>query len=266
MFIRRTIKTACICFDDMELKDLENRHSVRSFEPREIDGKTANTLRAEITMTNTHEAGMHFSLVFNDGRPMKGYSQSYGIFRNVENYLVATVDTSFPDVREKAGYYAQRFVMKAQSLGLGSCYVGATYNPKEIDVPLRAGWQILFIVVFGYPLGKERMLANAMMRLIHRHHKDGRDMFIGDDAAYEHAVSVWPWLPEALQAAACAPSSYNKQPVRFSIVDDGATSTITASVDKSNPKNLTDLGIAKFNFGAVAPGEWEWGNGAPFLT
>lgn len=253
------------------LKMLCARHSVRAFEERGVAEDILRELKADITMANTHVAGLHFTLITDDPDPFRGFSKSYGVFRNVRNYLACVVDTSFPDYREKAGFYAEQFAVKATSLGLGTCFVGGTYDASSIKVQLRADWKILFVVVFGHPLDNERPLARLMTRMLHRKDPDARSFFAGTDSEYREACDLFPWLPTALEALACAPSSLNKRPVKIAFRKEGSGSTsvgnICAYVDASNPKNLSDLGIAKYNMSAVMPEEgiWEWGNNAPFL-
>jgi nitroreductase family protein len=251
---------------DMDISFLKSRHSVRAFRHDPISPDAVKALKAEMTMTNTHEAGMHFTLVFDDDNPFRGFSKSYGVFNNARNYLAVIADTSFPDAMERAGYFAQRFVMRALELGLGSCCVGGTYNPDRINLQMRVDWKLLFVVVFGYPLDRERLLARAMRGFIHRHDRKPEDFFKGTTEDLSQARAHYPWIDMMLEAVACAPSSLNKQPVRISLSKEGDPRQLTASVDDRNPKNLVDLGIAKFNAGAVAPGIWEWGNGAPFLS
>lgn len=61
---------------EIRLRLLESRHSVRSFTENKIDANIANKLRAEISMTNSHEQGMRFQLVLDDAAPFKGYGLS----------------------------------------------------------------------------------------------------------------------------------------------------------------------------------------------
>ena len=44
-------------------------------------------LRAEVTMFNSHNAGINLQLCFDDSDPFAGFSRSYGMFSNVHNYL-----------------------------------------------------------------------------------------------------------------------------------------------------------------------------------
>ena len=46
----------------MTVDFLRSRHSVRSFTPEPLSQEAVRGLKAEITMVNTHEAGMHFEI------------------------------------------------------------------------------------------------------------------------------------------------------------------------------------------------------------
>lgn len=245
------------------IEQLRERHSVRSFTTEPIHEDHLKALNSEITMINTHEAGMHFRLVTEDSDPFSGFTSSYGFFKNARNYLACVVDTDFPDYMERAGYLAQQFVMKAQSLGLSTCYVGGTYNAGKVNVQMRAGWKLLFIVLTGYKSeAPASFVAKLASSIIHRKKRTIESFFEGD---FQTAVGEIPYLRTMLEALACAPSSLNKQPVKVRLEERDGVKTVCAGVDASNPKNLIDLGIAKFNMAAVGDGVWDWGNYAPYL-
>ncbi len=248
----------------MTLEELQKRHSVRAYQLRDIDTGVANMLRAEATMITTHEAGLKFSLTFGDDTPFKAFSRSYGIFNNVRNYLTVIAETSFPDALERAGYFAEQFVMKAVEAGLGTCYVGGTYESSKLHILIRPGEELLFLVAFGYPLEKERLVGRMMAKLVHRNDRPWTDFFDGSPEDLDKALAEMPWLQEGLEAVACAPSALNKRPVRIAVDPSGDTPTVTAYVDTKNERNLIDLGIAKYNFASVCDGDWEWGNHSQF--
>ncbi len=241
---------------------LRGRHSVRTFRDEELGLEAVKKLRAEITMINTHQHGIKFQLITDDPDPLKGFSKSYGIFENPRNYMAAVVDTATPDILERAGYFAEQFVIKATQLGLGTCFVGGTYNEKTVKAQLRAGEKILFLVLLGYEKVKGRMLGKLMADLVHRK-KMGVSEFFEPSSEYEQAVRDCLILETGLEAVACAPSALNKRPTRVFFKDVDGEKTPCARVDASNPKKLIDLGIAKYNFNFATETECEWGNGAP---
>lgn len=245
--------------DNLDL--LKKRHSVRSFTTDPIDPDIIKSLKSAVTMINTHEAGAHFQIVTDDDAPFKGFSHSYGFFRNPRNYIACVMDMSFPDAMERAGYFAQELVMKCVESGLGTCYVGGTYNASGTDIQIRADWKLLFLILFGYPGGKDRTVARMMMKMAHRHDRTPEQFFTGDEKSLEQAVALYPQLPVGLEALACSPSSLNKQPVRVRFAD-GDNNSLEICVDPSNPKNLIDLGIAKYNFSFATGIAVDWGNPA----
>ena len=243
------------------LEKLHLRHSVRSYSDISIPESLRNYLRAEITQICTHEPGLHFQIFFDDPTPFQGFRKSYGFFKGVRNYLACVVDDHYPNTFERAGYFAQQIVMCAVEHGLGTCYVGGTFDRNSLSVVLRAGWTVPFVIAFGYPSEhRQSFIANAATRYIHRNDKQPKDFFEGENGELLKCMKEIPWLEMGLKGLACAPSALNKQPVRI-YVNNG---NIFAKVDETNPKNLIDLGIGMWNFGYAADGDWEFGNPAAF--
>lgn len=251
---------------------LRSRHSIRRYTDRPLSEDVCRKLRASITMINTHEAGMHFELVCGDPSPFKGFRASYGMLHGVRNYIAVVVDTSFPDAIERAGFYSQKLVMEVVALGLGSCYVGGTFDAGRIKIMLRAGWKLLFIVAIGYAEERQQTWVSSLaMKMAHRNNRCADDFFVeAEGMSLDEAKSRLFWLDSGLKGLASAPSSLNRQPVRISPVwvSDGNGNkrlTVRVFLDNSNSDALVDLGIGKYNFGAAAVGEWNWGADACFI-
>lgn len=244
------------------LQLLQQRHSVRAFTEDPLTMEHVKKLKSLLTMINTHQQGLKFQLITDDPDPLAGFSKSYGVFTNPRNYVAAVVDMAAPDVLERAGYYAEQFVIKAVELGIGTCFVGGTYNVQKVKAQLRAGEKILFLILLGYPLNKTKLLARVMAKMVHRKVMTF-DKFFEPQSELNAVVSENPTLQVGLEAVACAPSALNKRPVRLFIDDIDGNKEICAKVDGSIPKNLIDLGIAKYNYNFVTDSECKWGNGAP---
>ena len=65
---------------------IKNRHSVRSYQAREIDAATVLTLKEEIEKCN-REGDLSIQLITNDSSVFKGLMAHYGGFRGVSNYI-----------------------------------------------------------------------------------------------------------------------------------------------------------------------------------
>ncbi len=243
---------------------LQSRHSVRAYTDEPVPVALINKLKAVVTMINTHQHGLKFRIVTDDPDPMKAFSRSYGSFTNPRNYMVAVVDTAVENVYERAGYFAEQFVIKAVEYGLGTCFVGGTFNADKVKAPLRAGEKVVFIVLFGIPLGKEKFLAKLTVKFAHRKTMNPIDFFEPSGEAAQ-AMTILPDLKLGLEGVACAPSSLNKRPVRIFLKGEGENAVPCARVKEETQTNLIDLGIAKFNYNYATSTECAWGNGEPLV-
>lgn len=245
---------------------LQSRHSVRNYLPESVPDSVRNFLRAEITMINSHEAGLNFQLFFDDDNPFRGFSRSYGMFHNPRNYLAAVIDPTFADAEERAGYFAEQFVMKLTEMGLGSCFISGSYSAKNVSARMEVYERLPFVVLFGLPAEREKGFGKLMSRLVHGKEMSPREFFDGDNALYQQAVKLYPWIETGLAGIACAPSASNRRPVRVSMEEREGEQRIVAFTPKGNVP--IDLGIAKYNFQASlsVSGIWEWGEKGAFLT
>lgn len=244
------------------------RKSVRAYSPKRVEEKLLNTLRAAATMINTHEAGLYFTVVDNDPIPFQQFDRSYGMFRNARNYIAVAVDTSFPNTLERAGFFAEEIVLKAVSLGLGTCFVGGTYSSDEVAFNLKASQRLLFLVLFGYPAEgtKSPLMARIAMGISHRKTMRPEDYWIvRNNLTYTEARSDFPYLEAGMQGLAAAPSSLNKRPVRVWVGESEGERVIRLGIPGIKEKQEIDLGIAKYNFALAAGGSFLWGNGAHFI-
>lgn len=244
---------------------LRKRSSIRTYSSEPLAEEIINKLKAEATFINTHEFGLKFQLFFNDDSPFNSFFKSYGTFVNPRNYLAAVVDEGVADIWEKAGYFAEQFVIKAVSLGLGTCFVGGTYDAQSVNAQLRAGEKILFLVLFGQPIKINRLKERLLVNFVHRKKMNPSDFFTPKEE-FKQALEEFQELGTGMEGIACAPSALNKRPVRVFIKCIEGRNMICAKVDEGNKKNLIDLGIAKFNFNYATYTECEWGNCSPLMS
>lgn len=251
----------------MKLDIIEKRHSVRSFREVPLSESDVTHLKAELTMINSHEAGINLHLVVNDRSVLSSVTKSYGFFRNAVNYIVAIVDYNYSDVLERAGYFAESAVLAATEMGLGTCFIGGTYDKDAINVPLRAGQDIVFVVAVGYPsdLYKPSFAAKMAVKLSHLKKMSPEDFYVERDGwPLKKACKEFPFLKNGLRALAAAPSSLNRRPVRVWIGKKDDVNVVRIGIPDMKEKQLIDLGIAKSNFCASEGGIFDWGNGAAY--
>ena len=210
------------------------RHSVRQYKDRPLELEQVSALREEIEKCN-RESGLHIQLVTDEPRAFDGFMAHYGKFSGVTNYF-ALIGERGPGLEEKCGYYGERLVLKAQQLGLNTCWVAMTYSKIKTAFTVGKGEKLCVVIALGY--GETQGVP----------HKS-------KPAAEVMAVSgpMPEWFKQGIEAALLAPTAMNQQKFVFSL-----------NGDKVSVKpglgfySKIDLGIAKYHF--------ELGAGTEYFT
>jgi hypothetical protein len=102
------------------------RHSVRSYLNRPVPGEWMEKLESEIRRCNA-ESGLHIQAVWEEPAAFSGFAAHYGKFTGVRNYF-AMVGPKSAELEELCGYYGERLVLLAQTMGLSTCWVAGTFG------------------------------------------------------------------------------------------------------------------------------------------
>lgn len=207
-----------------EFQAMSARHAVRSYKATPIAEGTQKALREKIAECN-RESRLHIQLVTNEPNAFDGFMAHYGKFSGVRNYL-ALVGKKGPELEETCGYYGEKLVLYAQTLGLNTCWVAMTYSKKQVKVQLDAGETLCIVIALGY--GETQGKA---------HPSKGRD------AVMKASGAVPDWFARGVDAALLAPTAMNQQKFTFALNGD----TVTAKAGTGFYSKI-DLGIAKYHF------------------
>lgn len=210
----------------MELLDaIKSRHSVRQYQDAALQADVRGPLQAEIDACN-QESGLHIQLVAHEPRAFHGFMARYGKFSSVANYL-ALVGKKGPELQEKCGYYGERLVLKAQQIGLNTCWVAMTYKKIPSAIQVGAGEKLCLVIAIGY----------------------------GENQGVPHTVKSWEavtedihapvpdWFRRGIDAALLAPTAMNQQKFKFSLSGDQVS--VKPGVGFYSK---IDLGIVKYHF------------------
>lgn len=234
------------------LQAIDIRRSRRKYLTTAIAVSAVETLQ---TLISEYNSKAKMRLVLNNGDAFAGLSKSYGMFSGVQNYIALIGDKNDVVGMEKLGYYGELLVLHATALGLGTCWVGGTFDRKSCPVELTDGESIVCVITIGNTeqslSSKEKLIRWAT----HRKTKTIPQMVESD------GYDAW-WFSDGMRSVQKAPSAINRQPVTFTF----RNSVVTASVkDIKGDGFALDLGIAKLHFELGAGGgTWEWGNGKEF--
>ena len=201
---------------------IEARHSVRQYKNVKI-GTEKREILDKLCAEINEESGLNIQIIYDEPKCFNSMMAHYGKFSGVSNYI-SIVGEKNNDLDEKAGYYGEKLVLKAQELGLNTCWVAMTHGKSKAIV--NKGEKEAIIISLGY--GETQGVAHKNKEL---------------SALAKVSETDPDWYKDGVKAALLAPTAVNQQ--KFMIERDGEKARITA------PKGMLtkmDLGIVKYNF------------------
>lgn len=229
---------------------IENRISRRKFEKEPITGWEKENIISLINQLN-EESGLTMEFIEDGSDAFQKLRKSYGLFTNVRSLILMKGKKDDKDLKEKIGYYGEDLVLDITDLGLGTCWVGGTFDKDEFTIA--SSEELTCVVVVGKvaaPSLKEKMVRSAT----HRKVKSMEERIMSDQPLPQ-------WIQNGMKAVLFAPSAKNTQKVMFRYEN----STLSAQIADDYSMDLIDLGIAKKHFEiGGARGNFEFGNGAIF--
>ncbi|MGN1297821.1 MAG: nitroreductase family protein [Clostridia bacterium] len=204
---------------------IKSRHSVRHFTDQRIEGATLNSLKQTIDECNK-ESGLNIQLALNE---TKAFGEGhYGNFVNCKNYIALIGNKSDDKLNQKCGYYGEKIVLKAQELGLNSCWVAMTYKKKEVPFKIRQNEKMVIVIAIGY--GVNGGVSHKIKEF---------------EQVSKTARSDAPaWYIKGIEYALLAPTAINQQKFIFELARESEVSLES----KIGPCSKIDLGIVKYHF------------------
>ena len=219
----------------MEIMELiKARHSVRQYLDKRIPDDIREKLNAYASELN-EKGNLNLQIIYDEPECFNSRMAHYGKFENCSNYI-AVVGKKANDLSERCGYYGELLVLKAQELGLNTCWVALTHGKSKAVVGDDEKEVIIISLGYGKTQGVTRKSKSA------------------SDVSNESQASP-EWFKRGVEAALLAPTAINQQKFAFHL--DGNKVSAKAGVIGSNLK--VDLGIVKCHFELGAGKEnFEW--------
>ena len=199
------------------MEAMQARHSVRQYREEALRKEDAALLREEIETCNA-ESGLHIQLVCGEPKAFSGLLARYGKFSGVTNYI-ALVGKKGPDLGE-------RIVLRAQQIGLNTCWVAMTYSKVPSAFSAGEGEKLCAVIAVGY--GKTQGSGHRV--------KSVREVTEGEPPFPE-------WFVSGVEAALLAPTAMNQQKFRFALQGNRVSATAGSGF-----YTKLDLGIVKYHF------------------
>lgn len=201
------------------------RHAVRNYTDRPIEQDKLESLRQLMEECNT-KSGLHIQLVVNDPKAFDSRLAHYGKFSGVNNYF-AMIGRKGDTLDETIGYYGEQLVLKAQTLGLNTCWVGLTFKKNPDVLQVADGERVRCVIALGY--GTTQGVAHKVKPIEKVTRTDG---------------DMPEWFRRGAEAALLAPTATNQQKFRLTLTD-GNHVRATAGLGFFSK---VDLGIVKYHF------------------
>lgn len=208
------------------LEAIQARHSVRSYKDAPLKPEDIRTLQKEIDDCNK-AGGLHIQLVTNEPKAFDSFMAHYGKFSGVQNYI-ALIGKKSADLEEKLGFYGERLVLLAQTLGLNTCWVAMTFGKgaAKSRCTIAPGEKLVCVLSLGY---------GATQGVAHK----SKPM----ESLCQVEGAMPDWFRKGMEAAMLAPTAMNQQKFLISL----SGNTVSAK-SLGGFYSKTDLGIVKYHF------------------
>lgn len=208
------------------LEIMEQRHSVRQYLDKPVEQEKRDALNAMAAQIN-EETGLHIQIFYDEPKCYDSFMAHYGKFTGVANYI-ALVGKKSPKLDNMLGYYGEKLAIKAQEMGLNTCWTAMTHGKSKADIG--KGEKQVCIIALGYGENQGVEHTNKPLQKV---------------CNYTEASPEW--FVKGVEAALLAPTAMNQQKFFFELKPDG---TVKASCGKGFYAKV-DLGIVKYHFEAV---------------
>ena len=237
---------------------IQQRYSVRTYDPKPVD----ETIRQDIlayanTLTNPLGPHTHFQFIDAATSDQGQKLGTYGFIKGASLFLGSTIPDE-PGALEALGYEFEQLILYMTSLGLGTCWLGGTFNRSAFAraMEIREGDLFPILSPVGYPAIKKRIGEDFFRRALKANQrKPWEKLFFANDFSSPLTKKASGPYQYPLEMLRLAPSAVNLQPWRV-LLKDGSyhfllhrtTSEPSGAVDMQR----IDLGIAICHFHLAA--------------
>lgn len=231
---------------------IDIRKSRRTYLSTPIEPAKTALLKSRIEEYN-QKSNLTIRFMENGSAAFSGIRKSYGLFKGVRSLFIMKGPAKDPYLNEKIGYYGELLILEATALGLGTCWVGGTFDASGIRKA--PDEDLICVITVGNVPEEETLRERMIYKAIHRKTKSIGEM--------SEVVGEPPlWLKKGMKAVQKAPSTRNTQKVLFLY----KAGVLRASVPDTDRFDYVDLGIAKAHFELAAGGKFELGNSAKYVS
>lgn len=240
---------------------VQKRYSVRTYAPHPVSKEAKEKIMAYAAkLQNPFGPKVKFKFIEKETAENGEKLGTYGMIKGANLYIGSAIPDD-PCAAEALGYEFEQLILYITSLGLGTCWLGGTFNrgafAKAMDI--QEGELFPAISPVGYAAEKKRMPEKLFRQTLKANERmPGTKLFFQKDFKTPLSKTEAGAYRFPLQMLRLAPSAVNKQPWR--VVYDGNAFHFFEkhTVKEAGPLDMQriDLGIALCHF-HLAVQEWK---------
>lgn len=144
------------------------RYSVRNYSDQAIDAEKRQALKAFIdALDNPFSRPVNFHYLDQTDVINQEKLGTYGVIKGARQYIGTTINPE-PLALEALGYALESVMLYLAYQGIGTCWLGGTFDRAGFAVAMKIGENELFPIItpYGYPATRKHMKEIMMRKLI----------------------------------------------------------------------------------------------------
>lgn len=241
------------------MKEIAIRKSIRNYQQRPLT-------QADIDLINTylsddrHLTGPHGNLIrlkilVDPSLNQNEQIGTYGFIKHAQGYLMGACSNT-PQAIFDFGYVFEGVILHLTSIGIGTCWLGGTFDRQESMKYLALGDNEIIPAIspLGYAMENRHMKDRLIRQVIRADHRKAADQLFFYETFGQALGSHGQAYRQALDYVRLAPSAKNKQPWRIVVSADESKVHFYIASSLSNDKSFAcppeylDIGIAYRHF------------------
>ncbi len=194
------------------------RKSIRTYENEPLSQELRTKLKHYIESVNgPFDIKMRFVIVGSDDVGSRSKLGTYGVISGAKTFICAVTEPAYR-YEENLGYAFEKIILYATSLGLGTCWLGGTFNKSEFSRAVGLEEEEIMPIVspVGYAKEKRSLIDSIMAKGAgSKNRKDWSELFFDKTFDTPLRKEKAGTCIDALEMVRLAPSASNKQPWRI---------------------------------------------------
>jgi len=201
---------------------VKKRYSVRNYQEKQIEPSKIESIESFINSLD-NPFGNKVNFHYLDGNDIKNKEKlgTYGVIKGANQYIGTTIKLE-PMALEALGYELEAVVLYLQHLGLGTCWLGGTFDRAGFAdaMKIKEGELFPIITPYGYAAATKHEKEIEMRTMIQADKRtEWSQLFYNNDFKSPLTRDEAGSFAFPLEMLRLAPSASNKQPWRILLKD-----------------------------------------------